>query len=209
MRTPLSFAPHKQQGVVLIVGLIFLLVLTMIGISVTMVNTQAERRAGNDRDRNRAFQAAEAAMRDADRNVFEIDDYRNYTSACIKGLCTPEPDATGNPVWERFQDNTIGFVEANSAEYGDSFDNLTQPLPATTTNNPNMVIDSNLAHKPRYLMEETQLLPNAGAGVQAAGGIISADNTKGYYQHYRITAVAFGVNPNTRVITQSVSRWKY
>ncbi|MFK5947321.1 MAG: PilX N-terminal domain-containing pilus assembly protein, partial [Methylococcales bacterium] len=54
--TPLN----KQTGVVLVVSLIMLLLLTLIGITGTQVTSLEEKMAGNARDQNIAFQAAES-----------------------------------------------------------------------------------------------------------------------------------------------------
>ncbi|MBN8443118.1 MAG: hypothetical protein J0M28_15675 [Thauera sp.] len=54
---------HVQRGSALIMGLIMLLVITMIGLTAMQTTTQQERMAGNLRDRNIAFQAAETALR--------------------------------------------------------------------------------------------------------------------------------------------------
>jgi type IV pilus assembly protein PilX len=52
-----------QRGIALIIGLIILAVLSMIGVAAFSITTQEERMAGNSRDRMRAFEAAEAALR--------------------------------------------------------------------------------------------------------------------------------------------------
>jgi len=52
-----------QKGSVLVVSLIFLLLLTMIGVASIQSSTLEERMAGNLRDQNNAFQAAEGALR--------------------------------------------------------------------------------------------------------------------------------------------------
>jgi type IV pilus assembly protein PilX len=57
----------RQRGAVLIVGLIFLALMTLIGVTAFSVATQEERMAGNTRDRLRAFEAAEAALRECER----------------------------------------------------------------------------------------------------------------------------------------------
>ena len=56
----------SQSGAVLLVSLIFLLLLTILGLSAIQSSTLQERMAGNARDVNTAFQAAEAAMREAE-----------------------------------------------------------------------------------------------------------------------------------------------
>jgi len=55
-----------QQGSALIVALVFLLVMTLIGTTAMQGTSQQETMAGNVRNRNLAFQAAEAALRDAE-----------------------------------------------------------------------------------------------------------------------------------------------
>ncbi len=56
----------RQQGAVLAVALIILLALTLIGITGMQTTTLEEKMAGNLRDQNVAFQAAEAALRDGE-----------------------------------------------------------------------------------------------------------------------------------------------
>ena len=56
----------NQRGAVLIVGLIFLAMLTVMGVAAYSVSTQEEKMAGNSRDRMRAFEAAEASLRDCE-----------------------------------------------------------------------------------------------------------------------------------------------
>lgn len=58
-----GLTPRSQAGAVLVVGLIFLVLLTLIGVTAYSVATQEERMAGNARDRLRAFEAAEEALR--------------------------------------------------------------------------------------------------------------------------------------------------
>ncbi|AQZ34850.1 pilus assembly protein PilX [Pseudomonas sp. LPH1] len=62
MNSPYSL-PHRQQGAVLIVALIMLLLLTIIGLSSMRGTSLQENMAGNMRDINLALQAAEAALR--------------------------------------------------------------------------------------------------------------------------------------------------
>ena len=55
--------PAGQRGATLIIALIFLLLMTLIGVTSMQSTTLQERMAGNTRDRNLALQAAEAALR--------------------------------------------------------------------------------------------------------------------------------------------------
>jgi type IV pilus assembly protein PilX len=56
-------AGSREQGAVLVVGLIILIVLTLLGVQAMRSNVSQERMASNMRERNVAFQAAEAALR--------------------------------------------------------------------------------------------------------------------------------------------------
>jgi len=56
-----------QSGVVLPVSMIMLLLLTLISVTASQVTGLEEKMAGNSRDSNLAFQAAEAALRGGER----------------------------------------------------------------------------------------------------------------------------------------------
>ncbi len=89
----------QQSGMVLIIGLIILLLLTIITITAFKVTALEERMAGNLRNHNIAFQAAESALREAeafiDSDADELDPlklsngpFQNTTApVCVDGLC--------------------------------------------------------------------------------------------------------------------------
>lgn len=60
---------HTQQGSSLLVAVVFLLVLALLGISATQSNILQERMSSNTRNRDLAFQAAEAALREAESTL--------------------------------------------------------------------------------------------------------------------------------------------
>jgi len=60
---------RRQSGSALVIALVFLLLMTLIGVTAMQTTTLQERMAGNERDRNLAFQAAEAALREAEEWV--------------------------------------------------------------------------------------------------------------------------------------------
>ena len=55
---------HKQQGVVLVIGLLMLLVITMVGVTAMSGTTSNERMTANHQFQSLSFQAAESAIRD-------------------------------------------------------------------------------------------------------------------------------------------------
>lgn len=56
----------RQQGAVLVIGLIFLAMLTLMGVAAYTTATQEEKMSGNARDAKRAFEAAESSLRDCE-----------------------------------------------------------------------------------------------------------------------------------------------
>lgn len=59
----------RQRGMTLMVSLVFLIILTMLGVNAVTNNSLQERMAGNTRNRDLAFQAAEAALRYAESTL--------------------------------------------------------------------------------------------------------------------------------------------
>lgn len=95
---------QQQQGAVLIVGLIMLLLLTVIGMSSIRGTDLQERMAGNARDHNLAFQATEAAVRSAENylsgaSISAYDNgagyHKDLTGPTSPILWSPEDWGTG------------------------------------------------------------------------------------------------------------------
>jgi type IV pilus assembly protein PilX len=61
-----------QSGVVLVVALIMLLLLALIGTAGMQSTSLEEKMAGNMRDKNLAFQAAESALSEAEASLFPV-----------------------------------------------------------------------------------------------------------------------------------------
>lgn len=70
----------------LAIGLIFLVLLTMIGITSMQVTTMEEKMSGNARDRSVAFQAAEAGLRIAEQSLVGKDFFA-FDPDCTEGKC--------------------------------------------------------------------------------------------------------------------------
>lgn len=66
LHTRLQRHSAHQRGAILITSMLLLLVLTIIGVTVMQMSRMQERMAGNTRDSNLAFQAAEGALRGAE-----------------------------------------------------------------------------------------------------------------------------------------------
>lgn len=65
----LPLQPSSQRGIALVTSLMFLVTLTLLGMAAMRGTILEERMAGNARDRDLAFQSAEAALRTAEREL--------------------------------------------------------------------------------------------------------------------------------------------
>jgi type IV pilus assembly protein PilX len=81
---PLHRTGARQRGAVLVIALLLLLVLTIIGITVMQMSGMQERMAGNSRDVNLSFQAAEGSMRAAESFIRQLN---NRPVACSAAPC--------------------------------------------------------------------------------------------------------------------------
>nr|WP_087145775.1 PilX N-terminal domain-containing pilus assembly protein [Crenothrix polyspora] len=68
-RKHISVSHKNQSGVILVVSLIILLLLTLISLTGMQTTSLEEKMAGNMRDKNLAFQAAEAALKAGEDKV--------------------------------------------------------------------------------------------------------------------------------------------
>lgn len=76
---PLNYS--KQQGAVLFVALIMLLLLTILGVSSMKGTLMEEKMSGNLRDHNIAFEAAESALRDAEATLSGVVSVTAFNNA--------------------------------------------------------------------------------------------------------------------------------
>lgn len=174
---------QRQQGTALVIAMLFLVILGMLGMTTMTTTTLDERMAGNSRDRDIAMQAAEAALRDAERDLsntsvsFRVVTLANFPAAgspnCVVALC-----AEGASITTNLTDPT------KSAFYGQLTGELALDGPAQL---------------PRYMIE----LLNAAVATRAPGlGAPAAPAT--VTRNFRITARGGGKNTSTVVIISEV-----
>ena len=171
---------QSQRGASLVIALMFLIVLTILGLVAVRSSTVQERMAGNDRDRAVAFEAAEAALRDAERDIqANVTSANPFDNVCTDGLCLPATVATPN--W-----NSNSWSGATSRIYGVNSGAGAFPLA--------------VSNAPRYIIE---LLPDVPAGSGNTLNTNARSSTRGGTA-YRITARGWGRRPGTAVMLQSV-----
>lgn len=185
--------PARQRGFVLIVSLLFLVVLTILGLSIMGTTALDERMSGYFRDRQIALQAAEAALRDAERDLLfsgRIAGTTGFVAGCSNdGLCLPETD--GSPVWADLDTSSnLGWQQGNAVGPSVGFGTYTSP-PAALATIPEVAV------QPRYLIEALTI-PGAGGSLKVGFGPQQSMIV------YRVTAVGFGRRANTRVVLQAL-----
>jgi type IV pilus assembly protein PilX len=100
---------HREHGGALIVALVLLLVMTVLGVTAMRNTTLQERMAGNLRDNNLAFQAAERALREGE-TFLQQPTVPPFTGA--NGLLQAEDGAGSADFWNTFDWAGNGRVAA-------------------------------------------------------------------------------------------------
>ena len=189
---------HEQKGFSLITTLILLVVTTILGVGAAQIVLQAEKSTRYERDSQIAFQAAEAALLDAEFDIrgpntsglsrtstFVTGSVVGFVDGCgtgtERGLCTPSLLGQKS-VWYRvdFQDETSS---AKTAQFGE----FTGRTLSTGTSGIRPAL------LPRYIIE---VIPDPTPGSNAS--------TKPTL--YRVTAMGFGPRKSTQAVAQMIFR---
>lgn len=141
---------HRQRGAVLFISLMFLIILTLIGLSAANVGVMQERMAGNVRETNEAFQEAEATLREVETAVREsvqgtggsmlgvVPQWSELTSSNIiqdRSNCTLSQADPADLTWQTAPDTghdfTIFRASGGIAPGGMFFGSACSPLVST------------------------------------------------------------------------------
>lgn len=163
----------QQRGAVLMVALIMLLLLTLIGMAAIRGSTLQERMAGNMRDRNLAFQSAEAGLLAAE--------------AVLDGAALPS-----------FGGGTAGYGQPVAKPGNASFWDSTFNWGANALRPALGLL--HVKTQPQYFVEEVAIAPGneTGSAVDFESAYRSGTGTI-----YRITSRAEGGSADAVVILQS------
>lgn len=170
----------RQKGFTLVMGLIFLVLLTLLGLTVMRMAGLEERMSGNTRDRILAFNAAEAALRDCERVLqgAVLPAFNGVTGASsvtttptTPGMYQPAA-ATNPPVWEIVNWSSNTHVRSAATPSGAS-------------------------SAPRCIIEELPTIPGSGGG-SLKGGMPLPDTGV-----FRVTARGAGRSASTTILVQS------
>ncbi len=188
----------RQRGVTLVMTLLMLAVVLLLATAAARLALQGEKSARNDRDRQIAFRAAEAALRDAEMDIEGVAESAAsrahlFTAAVLDELPLAQGTCSGgeaNPLLGicRAADDamhawqSVDFLSVGESMTAVPYGRFTgQVFPAGEGPLP--------ALPPRYIVE---FLPYRRVGTSAS--------TSDYL--YRITAVGFGTRSVTQVALQ-------
>jgi len=165
----------KQQGAVLIVSLLIMLIMTLISVAGLRTTTLEEKMVTNIRDKNIAFEAAEAALQEAE-GVVEAE------------ISMAAYDTTGT---DGKYDNTIVDIEGNITWVAGTDCAASADIVGTYTNTAPCYAIQNYAS----VVQGTDVLNQGNYGGNTGAGTL---------EMFRITARGTGASDNTQVILQTV-----
>lgn len=175
---------HSQQGAVLIVGLVMLLLMTIVGLSAVKGSNLQELMVGNLRDRQLAFQAAEAGLRIGEDTVNDINP--PDTTGIQKGLMQELSNGSNGAYWYQTHIWLDSTVPANSNSVATQLD-----LKITR-------------EAPRFVVEKLNVIELMG---QDGSSVNYGDLLREQELNvYRITSRGVGLTGNSIVYLQSIYR---
>jgi type IV pilus assembly protein PilX len=172
---------RRERGSALIIALVFLLLMTILGVASMQSTVLQERMAGNQRDRNLAFQAAEAALRAGEDWVGVFANQVAVESCFNTGDC---PDGE--------EEGAAGERLADPAGWDGS----------------DAISDIDAAAIGLYSEDENNLGPLASAPAVHVGSpetplLVEVDPEAGSRNIYPVTARAVGGSANAVVVLQT------
>lgn len=185
MKTRASLGYRQQHGAIMVVALLLLLVMTVLALSASQTTTLQERMAGNARDSDLAFQAAEAGLRDSEAiTTTQAKQNGGQAVTCvITDSCeVKQRDINYAPDFARGD----AFWQDNPRQYADAGKQITEA-----------VSDPQIFTEMRANIPDTLSVskPNTPAGT----GIV-------YYMH---TVRAKGGTDTATVVLQTISAERY
>lgn len=212
-----QFRGIRQKGMALIIVLGMMSVVFVIATISIRLTLLSERQARNDRDRQIAFQAAEAALADAELDIMGpngaankrcamnskditlfVDSCGNNTTDQTRGLCTsntPTPSTNYKPLYA-----TVNFDETVDADRRYA---LFGEFTGRTANFKDKAAGGLSAKQPRYIIEAVNYsgyvsTKQSGAAGPGKIGLAGSGETG-----FLVTGLGYGVSENTRVMLQA------
>ncbi|MBN0989050.1 pilus assembly PilX family protein [Amphritea pacifica] len=208
---------NRQRGSVLIVSLIFVVLMSIIAVSGMQITSLEERMAGNHQDKDRAFQAAEAALVEGEQYVLttSFDREVNFKTACTGSLCFDDECAGGLCLTGRItsgceirETENEPWLENDNSAYGspltDGNNGAGNLINVWTTNGKHRVASESLdgvTSSAKYIIEFICFTPK---DPDAPAPDAYPNDSAEWSEMYRITALGTGGQDSNRVMLQSI-----
>jgi len=177
---------HNQSGIALAIALIFLLLMTIIGVSAMSTSALQEKMAGNLKDKHWSFGQAESGITEGDRVLCEV--YTGRIPAIDPGNVTDglyRTSITGDPVWNTVDWSASGTDYFTHPSWGPSNMYLSDPT------------KQYVAEPAKFIIEEVQEITD---GIKGGFGY---SNTGKSRMLYRVTSRGVGGTANAVTMLQS------
>lgn len=188
----------SQCGSVLIVSLVFLLLMTIVGVSAMNMTNLEERMASNFRDHDLAFQAAEAALLEAEEfveNSFDIG--RVYTNPACSGVGCYSSACTGGLCFQGSFDGSSSTVSSCSSGTIKEWENSAIWTGSSKTRSATEQVVGTVQNA-RYIIEFRCFMPRDPNNPDPDLNVFAE-----WSPAFRITAVASGASTDSMVMLQS------
>jgi type IV pilus assembly protein PilX len=202
-----SLRPDRQRGAVLFVALVFLLLLTLLGLTASSTSILQERMTGGMRNAHLANMGSESALRGGEVDLWAAAPRSSYATG---GLALPPCAHSGVQPCRYMRtngiaDNRVTKFRGGTAWLATGSDGAKAYTPVVTNLAGNKATAS-LATQPRYIIED--LGPDTGANGQGnpGGAILSSLGAQGTpkVNLYRITARSQGATSALLRVAESV-----
>ena len=196
MKLQRNHTPPREQGAVLAIGLIILVIMTLLGVTAMTTTSLENKMAGNLKDWNLALQAAEAGLRDAETDIVttgRVSGLTNAVAGCF-AVVSGTPDERDGQCQSAAGDTTNIWQTINWAD-GAPSQNYVKYGSKTLLTQPAYTAAQGYATLPRYIL---QPISDKGKPGNPLNGFES-NKTK----TTRIIAVGYGGSTQASVMLQS------
>lgn len=178
----------RQSGAVLVVGLIMVLLMTIVGLAAIRGSGLQEIMAGNMRERNMAFQVAEAGLRVGEAEVDAAGFDKDVFGTAVDGYYDDLGVPANNPFDELIQSWSDEEWENRAVET-------------------NVDFGDDISAQPRYLVEKLLVLSADVAASTGSGVDLGSLNDLGLEaEYYRVTARGESETGTSKAVVQSTYR---
>lgn len=180
---------RTEQGTALVMALIFLLILTILGVTAMTTSSLQEKMAGNMRDQFMAMESVEAALRAGEQWLFDYRTRFGATSGPPPTICPGSDDPNDPEVWS--SNCVVGSIDAQTDSWW-----LSNGVPYDSIGLGAAFPINEVAAQPHYIIEFMQIDPD------------SLDRNLTYTKEkvkyfYTISGWSYGATQSTRALSQN------